>query len=55
MATKDEVVDVLKGEYGLTITEEKPVQNGVQIVAKQVPKVVVYDTANAFPVDLTRI
>ncbi|UPW12539.1 nucleotide-binding protein [Gordonia amicalis] len=42
MATKDEVVNLLTGHYGLTISGEKDVQNGVQLITSQGPKVVVY-------------
>lgn len=49
MATKDEVVNLLKGHYSMTVTEEKPVQGGVQLVCKQGPKVTVYNTGKVVP------
>lgn len=44
MATKDEVIHLLSGQYGLNVTDQKAVQHGVQLITKQGPKVVVYDS-----------
>lgn len=49
MATKDEVIALLKGHYGLAVKDEKPIQHGVQIITKQGPKVVVYDSGKVVP------
>ncbi|MDC9003766.1 TIR domain-containing protein [Mycobacterium marinum] len=49
MATKDEVVALLKGHYGLTVAEEKPIQNAVQVITQQGPQVVVYNSGKVVP------
>lgn len=49
MATKDEVIALLKGHYGLTVTGEKPIQNAVQVITQQGPKVVVYNSGKVVP------
>ena len=43
------MVNLLTGHYGLTVTEEKPIQNAVEIKTQQGPLVVLYKSGKVVP------
>lgn len=49
MAIIDEVKALLEGNYGLTIASVQPIQNGVQVVTQEGPKINVFDTGKCVP------